>query len=125
MLANRGKAIVPSEPDLFIKESTYTEAVKYIGSEPDAIFKNFPILNLRGGFMHFPDKDFFKISSDDADFFGGSGAGGSLFIYNEKYKIGFAYVMNGYGQTGGADERNIPIVKAIAEQVIKQKNAKK
>jgi hypothetical protein len=121
MLANRGKAIVPGEPDLIKKDETFEELTRYEGYEPDAYITFAKMINLRGGFMTFRDEDYFKYSDDSFTFYGGSGAGGSVFLYNEEYKIGFAYIMNGYAGGAGPDWRSIPILRAVFEQARKQK----
>jgi hypothetical protein len=125
MMANRGRAIVPGEPDLFYRNETYDDTLQYISSDPDAIFTSQPIINLKGGLLQFPNEDFFKTSDNEAYFIGGVGAGGSVFVFNEKYKIGFAYITNGYSGTGGPDERSIPILRSIVEKVIEQKEFEK
>ncbi|KAI7900062.1 beta-lactamase/transpeptidase-like protein [Cokeromyces recurvatus] len=123
MMANKGQAIVPGEPDLFQHESTYEEATYFNESwrdEPDLILPFFPLNNQKGGFLIYPHDRFFGIEDPDGDFEGGSGAGGSLFLYNRKYKIGLAYVMNGYVGIGIPDpKRTIPLVKGVFEQVKK------
>lgn len=121
MMANRGKAIVPGEPDIFQNDSTFDDILKFVANETDAVFPQVPLINLKGGLMLFPNNALFKIDDDDADFIGGVGAGGSLFIWNTKHKVAFAFVMNGYTGIGKPDERNIPIIKSIVETVIKQK----
>lgn len=44
-----------------------------------------------------------------------------MFVFNEKYKIGFSYITNGYSGTGGPDTRSIPILRSIVERVIEKK----
>ncbi|KAI8643602.1 beta-lactamase/transpeptidase-like protein [Parasitella parasitica] len=123
MMANRGKAIVEGEPDLFTKDSTYQEATAFVAAEDDAVFPQLPTINQRGGLLIFPSDIFFKLSDNDTDFVGGTGAGGSLFVWNEKYNIAIAYVMNGYGETIGPDVRTASIVRSVYEQVKRQKSA--
>lgn len=117
-MANKGKAIVSGEPDLFENEATYDEAHTFVAAEKDAIFP-MTMINLRGGFWRFPSADL--ALPEDGEFEGGAGAGGSLFIYNREYKIGFGYVTNGYNGAGGPDYRSIPLIKSVFEQVKKQK----
>ncbi|KAK4520818.1 uncharacterized protein ATC70_006698 [Mucor velutinosus] len=124
MMANRGKAIVEGEPDLFINDSTYQEATAFVASEVDAVFPQIVIHNQRGGFMAFPNEGFFDLSDKETQFVGGAGAGGSLFVWNEKYNIAFAYAMNGYNDNIDTDRRTKLVVKAIFEKVKKQKNLK-
>jgi hypothetical protein len=125
MMANKGKAIVPGEPDLFLNEMTFSDATRYIDDEKDAIFTlPLPLVNQRGGFMVFNNKDYFNTSDDEAYFEGGAGAGGSLFLYNQKYKIGLGYVSNGF-ILQGADIRTFPLVKSVFEQAKRQMEAKK
>jgi hypothetical protein len=59
-MANRGKSIVPGEPDIFIKDTTYDDTLKFVANETDAIFPQLPIINLRGGLIVFPNKVFFQ-----------------------------------------------------------------
>ncbi|KAI9363727.1 beta-lactamase/transpeptidase-like protein [Pilaira anomala] len=123
ILANRGNSIVEGEPNLFINEDTFDEITRYIDDPKDVIFPNYRIINLRGGFLLFRNNETLKIPDEDesADFIGGAGAGGSVFIFNEKYNIGFAYITNGFHGNGGPDERSLPIIRAIVKQVTKQK----
>ncbi|KAI7894202.1 beta-lactamase/transpeptidase-like protein [Mucor mucedo] len=119
MLANRGKAIVQGEPDLFTTDTTFEEATRDMGDyEKDAIFPNDVINNLRGGLMIFPN-DYLNIpdSDKDAEFIGGIGASGAFFVFNEKYKIGFAYVTNGFYAQGIPDERSLTVIRAILKKV--------
>jgi CubicO group peptidase (beta-lactamase class C family) len=122
MMANRGKAIVEGEPDLFTKESTYKEATTYIGAEEDAVFPQILFINQRGGFMVFPNENFFELSDNSTNFVGGAGAGGSLLAWNEKYNIAIAYAMNGYSNAIGPDFRIISIVRSVFDLVKKQKS---
>ncbi|CEP13875.1 hypothetical protein [Parasitella parasitica] len=122
MMANRGRAIVKGEPDLFTKDSTYQEATTFIAAEIDEVFPQLPIINQRGGFMVFSNENFFDLSDNDTFFVGGTGAGGSLFVWNEKYNIAIAYAMNGYSDTIGPDIRTVSIVKSVYNQVKKQKS---
>ncbi|KAL9557642.1 hypothetical protein MBANPS3_001292 [Mucor bainieri] len=122
MMANRGKAIVEGEPDLFTKDSTYEEASRFVAKEVDVVLPPLAIHNLRGGFMLFPNEGFFDLSDTEAQFVGGQGAGGSLFAWNEKYNIAVAYAMNGYNDGIDIDGRAKNIVKAVFEKVRKQKN---
>ncbi|KAI9246838.1 beta-lactamase/transpeptidase-like protein [Helicostylum pulchrum] len=124
ILANRGKSIVPGEPDLFMKDTTFDTVSQYIDDyETDIILPLVPFVNLKGGWMLFPNQHFFKLSDQErsAEFMGGMGASGSLFAFNEKYKIGFGYVTNGYSGTSGIDERSIDILRFISEHVKNQK----
>lgn len=128
MMANRGKAVLPGEPDLFTKDTTFNEVVKYIDDyENDAIFPHLLINNLRSGLMIFPNDKYLKISDQDkkAEFIGGVGASGSIFVFNEKYNIGFAYVTNGYYGDGSPDERSQAILRSIFEKVKKAKESNK
>lgn len=95
MMANRGKAIVPGEPNIYEKNETYSDSTRFIPYEPDLPIQWEKLVNLRGGMMLFRNDDFFNFE-DDMNFVGGVGAGGSVFLFNEEYKIGFAYVMNGH-----------------------------
>ncbi|KAL0145253.1 beta-lactamase/transpeptidase-like protein [Mucor lusitanicus] len=122
MMANRGKAIVEGEPDLFAKDGTYQEATVFVANEIDAVFPQITFSNLRGGFMVFPNEGFFNLSDKEAKFIGGAGAGGSLFVWNEKYNIAVAYAMNGYNDRIDTDRRTQSVVKAVFEKVKKQKN---
>lgn len=122
MMANRGKAIVEGEPDLFTKESTYKEATTFIGAEVDAVFPYLSLINLRGGFMIFPNENFFELSDNSTNFVGGAGAGGSLFVWNDKYNIAIAYAMNGYSDAIGPDIRAISIARSVFDIVKKQKS---
>lgn len=119
-MANRGKAIVPGEPNLYEKDETYEDSIQYAGYEPDLLIKWGKLVNLRGGLMKFNNDDVFHFA-DDMNFIGGVGSGGSVFVFNEEYKIGFAYVMNGHIGGSGPDYRSIPILKAIFEQAKKEK----
>ncbi|KAI9486184.1 MAG: beta-lactamase/transpeptidase-like protein [Benjaminiella poitrasii] len=125
MMANGGRSISPNEPDLFQDETTYAkithfDSVKWV-NETDQILPQYPFYNQQGGFLRFPHDDFLKMDDPEADFEGGSGAGGSLFLYNRKYRIGLAYVMNGYRGFGIPDDRTIPLIKSVFEQVKKMK----
>lgn len=119
MMANRGKSIVPGEPDLFTKDATFVETLRdtkdYKG---DAIFPNDIIHNLRGGLMIFPN-EYLNIQDKDkeSELIGGIGASGAFFVFNEKYKIGFAYVTNGFYSQGRPDERSLSVVRAILKKV--------
>ncbi|KAI8991551.1 beta-lactamase/transpeptidase-like protein [Mycotypha africana] len=121
MMANKGKAIVNGEPDLFKNPSTFEEATKLLTEfEIDSTLPNIPMVNERGGFLMFT-RDSFNLSDPEAYFEGGCGAGGSLFFYNQKYKIALGYTTNAYYPGGEADVRTIPIVEAIFEIVKKNK----
>lgn len=122
MMANKGKAIVPGEPDLFEKETTYEEATTFIADTTKDVIFPFTMINLRGGFWRFPGAA--MDLPEDGVFDGGSGAGGSMFIYNSEYKIGFGYVTNAYVGFGGPDDRTIPLIKSVYEQVKKRKQQK-
>lgn len=122
MMANRGKAIIEGEPDFFSKESTYKEATTYIGAEEDVVFPHIPFVNQRGGFMIFPNENFFELSDNSTNFVGGAGAGGSLFVWNDKYNIAIAYAMNGYSDAIGPDIRTISIARSVFDLVKKQKS---
>ncbi|KAF7729777.1 iso-1-cytochrome c [Apophysomyces ossiformis] len=82
IMANRGRAIRPGEPDL-LDEATYTLVTKPVPLEYDTFIRK-PIPFLKGGFgvLQHP-------TLDGVDFVGWSGAGGSAFFWNEEYKIGF------------------------------------
>ncbi|KAL7312064.1 hypothetical protein PS15m_007864 [Mucor circinelloides] len=124
MMARRGKAVVKGEPDLFTKDSTYQEATAVVADEVDIVFPQIAFQNRRGGFMTFSSDGFFGLSDKEAPFVGGVGAGGSLFVWNEKYDIAIAYAMNGYNDSIETDDRTKVIVKAVFEKVKKQKNLK-
>lgn len=80
-MANRRKAIVLGEPDLFVNEATFANATKYIDDKKDAVFTLPPtLINQRGGFTVFNNQDYFHTSNDE----GGAGAGGLSFLYNQK-----------------------------------------
>ncbi|KAI9363606.1 beta-lactamase/transpeptidase-like protein [Pilaira anomala] len=123
ILANRGKSIVEGEPNLFENENTFDEITRFIDDPQDAIFPILRIVNLRGGFLLLRNNEILKIPDEDesVDFMGGAGASGSVFIFNEKYNIGFAYMTNGFHGDGGPDERSLAILRAIVKQVTKQK----
>lgn len=107
-----------------MKDTTFDTASQYIDDyETDIILPLTPLVNLKGGWILFPNQHFFKLSDQErsAEFMGGMGAGGSLFAFNEKYKIGFGYVTNGYSGTSGMDERSIDILRFIFEHVKTQK----
>lgn len=120
MLANKGRAIVEGEPDLFQNNSTFDYFTEQLGAEFDELI-SFPVYYLRGGHTEFPFI-YFGIS-EEGYFGGGGGAGGSLVIYNSKYNIALAYAMNGYSTSGPLDGRTIPLVKALHEQVKKEKDS--
>lgn len=122
MMANRGKAIVPGEPDIFTDDATFDDILQDLGYEEDFIFPFAHFHNLKGGLQLYPNDMYFQTSDEEVKFVGGIGAGGSTLLFNEKYKIGFAYVTNSY--IDGVlvpDQRSVPMVKAIVEQVIKQR----
>ncbi|CEJ02912.1 hypothetical protein RMCBS344292_16904 [Rhizopus microsporus] len=120
MLANKGRAIVEEEPNLFQNSSTFDYFTEQLGAEFDELI-SFPVYYLRGGYTEFPFI-YFGIS-EEGYFGGGGGAGGSLVIYNSKYNIALAYAMNGYSTSGPLDGRTIPLVKALHEQVKKEKDS--
>jgi hypothetical protein len=120
MMANEGQSIVPGEPNLFSKE-TFEDMMTFIANETDVLFPHLPIINLKGGLLKFVE----SLGSKDVEFVGGSGAGGSVFVFNQKYKIGFGYMTNSYSGGAGPDARTIPIINSIAEQVRKQKEGEK
>lgn len=127
MMANKGRAIVPGEPDIFTKDSTFDEILQDLDDyEEDAIFPHLVLNNLRGGLLKFPNDECLQISDQDkkAEFIGGVGASGSVFLFNEKYKIGFAYVTNGYYGDGFPDERSLAILRSIFETVVKNSKGK-
>jgi hypothetical protein len=123
MMANRGKAIVQGEPDIFINGTIFDDILQDLGFEQDVIFPFADFHNLKGGLQLYSNDEYFKTShGEGANFIGGIGAGGSTLLFNEKYKIGFAYVTNSF--VDGVlvpDQRSVPIVRSILEQAIKSK----
>lgn len=118
MMANRGKAIEQGEPDLFTKDTTFEEATRVMDDyETDAILPNDVINNLRGGLVIFPN-DYLNIPDYDkeSELIGGIGASGTFFVFNEKYKIGFAYVSNCLHSQRNPDERSLAILRAILKK---------
>lgn len=121
ILANRGKSIVPGEPDLLLKDATYEELTKFISDEQDIIYPQLILINLRGGFRLLRNHENFKLpESENIDFIGGVGGGGSVLAFNEKYKIGFSYNTNSYSNDIMPDQRSSLILGAIVKQVKKK-----
>lgn len=121
IFANRGKSIVPDEPDLLLKDATYEELTKFISDEQDVIYPQLIFVNLRGGFRLLRNHENFKLpESENIDFIGGVGGGGSVFAFNEKYKIGFSYITNSYYDHAMPDERSSLIIGEIVKQVKKK-----
>jgi hypothetical protein len=117
MMANEGQSIVFGEPALFSRYDTFTDMMTFIANETDVMFPQLPIFNLKGGLLRFDKLFGFK----DTVFEGGAGAGGSVFVFNRKYKIGFGYMTNSYSGGPGPDLRTLPIMASIVEQIKKQK----
>lgn len=109
MMANGGKAIVPGEPDL-LSAQTYALASEPMEAEYDMCIR-MPIRSTRGGFAVF---DHMKIGG--LEFTGWTGYSGSLFLWNEEYKVGFGYVPNAVHLDMPPDRRSLRLLEAIASQ---------
>ncbi|KAG2234023.1 hypothetical protein INT48_007113 [Thamnidium elegans] len=121
ILANRGKSMVPGEPDLFLKDSTFEELTKFISEEADVILPELVFVNLRGGLRLLRNKDNFKLpESENIDFLGGVGSGGSVLAFNEEYKLAFAYNTNSFYSHAMPDDRSSLILGSIVKQVKKK-----
>ncbi|KAI8347347.1 beta-lactamase/transpeptidase-like protein [Blakeslea trispora] len=120
MMANKGKAIVPGEPDL-MSEKTFDEARAYVANESDLVFCGFPMCNLKGGMIAFENRLYLDDMDEESQFEGGFGAGGSLFLYNIKYNIAIGYVTNSYLEHLPPDMRTTSIVQSILKSVKSQK----
>lgn len=79
MLANKGRAIVEGEPDLFQNSRTFDYFTEHFGVEFDE-FLSFPFYYQCGGHVELPFI-YFGIS-EEGYFGGGLGAGGFLTIQN-------------------------------------------
>ncbi|OBZ86126.1 Beta-lactamase domain-containing protein 2 [Choanephora cucurbitarum] len=116
MMANKGKAIVPGEPDL-MSEKTFDEATTFISNESDLVFSGFPMCNLKGGLLAIDNSLFLGDMEEESHFEGGFGAGGSLFLYNTKHKIAIGYVTNSYLEHLPPDIRTTRIVRSVLKAV--------
>ncbi|KAI8065853.1 beta-lactamase/transpeptidase-like protein [Gongronella butleri] len=108
MMANRGRAVVPGEPDL-LDDATYTASTRPGPLEYDIIIKK-PMPILKGGFSVDEER-----AIDGVVFTGWTGAGGSVFYWNEEYQIGFGYVTNAI-KNSSPDERSFPMMAEVIKQ---------
>jgi len=69
-------------------------------------------------------KNFDVLEDLDKEWYGWSGMGGSLFLWNPKYDISFAYTMNAMGHYGAVDIRAFVLAQAVDEIVKNIENAK-
>ena len=113
MMANRGKAIVEGEPDL-LSADTYALVTEQVPLDFDVLFQR-SIEFLKGGWGNHVD---FLV--EGVQFVGWPGLGGSTFFWNDEFKIGFAYHMNGIPTAKSPDNRSISILAEIIKQVRKK-----
>ncbi|KAI8065662.1 beta-lactamase/transpeptidase-like protein [Gongronella butleri] len=108
MMANGGRAIVPGEPDL-LDAKTYALATARTPADYDHFLMRATTL-LKGGF------GVFEWPVPGTPFYGWTGAGGALFLWNDELQIGFGYTTNGIiGE--GPDSRTVPLMQEIVRCV--------
>ena len=112
MMANNGKAIVANEPDL-LNATTYAYVTEPVPVDYDAFMMR-NVSSLRGGFTVMDN-----LIIDNVTFVGWTGMGGSIFFWNQEYKIGFGYCTNSMASFHPADNRSMSILRAIVKQVRK------
>ncbi|KAI8391207.1 beta-lactamase/transpeptidase-like protein [Radiomyces spectabilis] len=115
MMANKGHAIVKGEPDL-LNEKTWTEAMKPVPVDVDVLLNGAPSPSLRGGFGIGPGQ-----TIDGVVFAGWEGNGGSIFWWNEEYKIGVGYTMNAMIDGVPPDYRSTELVRLLVKHVKEKK----
>ncbi|KAI8065852.1 beta-lactamase/transpeptidase-like protein [Gongronella butleri] len=114
MMANRGHAIVPGEPDM-LNETTYVMAMQPMPLEYDVIIKR-PMPILKGGFGFNEVQNINMVQAVDGVVFNGwKGVGGSLFYWNEEYQIGFGYVTNAF-RKDLPDNRSLSLLTEVVKQ---------
>ncbi|RIA95979.1 beta-lactamase/transpeptidase-like protein [Glomus cerebriforme] len=70
-----------------------------------------------GGFGYFRLKGL-----EDVEFLGWGGSGGSMFLWNQELKIGFAYAMNAFHTALLGDERSLKLLRQVVDIVKQQQN---
>ncbi|RIA94588.1 beta-lactamase/transpeptidase-like protein [Glomus cerebriforme] len=117
MMANNAKPLPENqgiEPPL-LNDNTLKKFLERDTTEFDiSIFEN--ITMSKGGI------GFFRFDGIDYDFLGWGGAGGSLLLWNEELKIGFAYCMNAFHTALKGDERSLTMLKETVDTVLRLKN---
>ncbi|ORX43698.1 beta-lactamase/transpeptidase-like protein [Hesseltinella vesiculosa] len=114
MMANRGRAVVQGEPDL-LDEKTYAIASAPMPLAYDILIRR-PMATLKGGFGFN-----YEYAVDGVIFTGWTGAGGSVFYWNEEYRIGFGYLTNAL-KGSAPDARSLSLLHEIVYQAKKQKS---
>ncbi|ORX61712.1 beta-lactamase/transpeptidase-like protein [Hesseltinella vesiculosa] len=113
MMANQGQALMAEEPDLLDKATFATAAEVQPVTHDVVIRMTMPLLKMGVGVFDLPLGD-----GEMMQFRGWSGAGGSLFFWNDQYQIGFGYTTNAL--IGAApDSRTLPLLQQVVQQAKK------
>ncbi|KAG2223337.1 hypothetical protein INT45_008994 [Circinella minor] len=119
MMANGGKAIVDGEPDLLSPEGFELSSTPIDPPEIDLLLRK-AMPQEKGGWGKFDE-----VVIDGIEFTGWAGMGGSVFVWNQEYKIGFGYVMNAIPSWQSPDNRSVGILRQIVNEVLKKNKNRK
>ncbi|KAI9287857.1 beta-lactamase/transpeptidase-like protein [Umbelopsis sp. AD052] len=114
IMANRGQPVAKGEPSL-LSANTFDYATTIDMTDMDEVLKINPPMTVGGWGV---------LELFNTTFMGWTGAGGSLFYWNEEFKIGFGYCMNSYRYTLGGDRRSKRMLEAIVAEIRRQKENK-
>jgi CubicO group peptidase (beta-lactamase class C family) len=121
IMANNGRPLPENEDvePVLLNNDTLKKFLERGSSESDiSILENITMSKGGIGFFRFE-------GIDDYEFLGWGGSGGSIFLWNEELKIGFAYCMNAFHTALLGDERSLAMLKETVNTILRLKNIEK